>query len=78
MKDVEGGVFYLVWTPSSKYPPSVQHESHDEAQCEAERLAAANPGKRFFVLKALCYLESAALRYVELQPQKKSSAPVHP
>lgn len=44
--------FYLVWSPTGHYPPTRRHPDLPTAQGEAERLASANPGHEFFVLRA--------------------------
>jgi len=43
--------FYVVWCPGGGNP-TVRHDAHPLALREAERLAAQNPGKEFFVLSA--------------------------
>lgn len=43
--------FYVVWNPDAGLP-RVRHPSEHKAIAEAERLAAANPGQRFYVLAA--------------------------
>jgi hypothetical protein len=43
--------FFLVWC-DSRMDSIVRHASMADAQHEAERLATANPGKRFYVLQA--------------------------
>lgn len=45
--------FYLVWSPSGKYPPKYRHETPAQAQTEAERLAKEHPGSEFFVIAAM-------------------------
>ena len=37
---------------------SHKHESYDSAEKEAKRLASTNPGKKFAVLKAVCYFQT--------------------
>lgn len=49
MKDEDA--FWMVWNPRG-HAPTHRHESEREANVEAERLASANPGERFYVLKA--------------------------
>ncbi len=44
--------FWLVWSPQG-HAPTVPHATEGAAQCEAERLAASNPGKEFYTLRAL-------------------------
>lgn len=43
--------FWMVWNEHG-HSPTVKHLLHARAVTEAERLARANPGQRFFVLKA--------------------------
>lgn len=42
--------FFLVWSPSGSTPPTFKHQSRQSAVVEAERLARANRGQKFFVL----------------------------
>jgi hypothetical protein len=44
--------FFLVWNENG-YPPKFQHETLHSATQEAERLARANRGQRFYILRAL-------------------------
>lgn len=44
--------FWIVWCPSGERPPSYRHQFQDMATREAERLAAENPGRLFYVLRA--------------------------
>ena len=41
--------FWLVWRRGGR-APCYEHESYIGARTEAERLAKANPGQRFYVL----------------------------
>jgi len=59
--------FWVVWNPQQT-GPTVRHSSAQVAKAEAERLAAAQPGDRFYVLKALRYSQMAQRVTVELQP----------
>ncbi len=43
--------FWLVWQPESG-PARFKHHDRLTALAEAERLAIANPGKKFYVLEA--------------------------
>lgn len=45
------GTFWMIWNPRGK-APSVMHESEDQADTEAQRLARVSPGDTFVVLKA--------------------------
>ncbi len=44
--------FFLVWCEDGGEPRH-KHDTHDAAKREADRLARANPGSRFFVLTPL-------------------------
>lgn len=46
-------VFYIVWSPTGKLPPSRRHASPYEASAEAERLARLSPGSEFYVLESI-------------------------
>lgn len=48
----EETVFWLVWCPTGTKSPSFRHESEQSAIAEAERLARAARGPKFYVLKA--------------------------
>lgn len=43
--------FYMIWC-EGRSAPTAKHMSEDSAGNEAERLAKANPGKTFHVLKS--------------------------
>jgi hypothetical protein len=49
--------FYVVWQPGGGNP-RMRHDSRAVATQEAERLAAANPGREFFVLEAISVSQS--------------------
>lgn len=49
--DNEQDVFWIVWNPTGRNP-SYRHAVHANAVSEAERLARANPGHEFFVMRA--------------------------
>jgi hypothetical protein len=55
--------FWLVWQPESG-PPTVRHETHSSAIAEAERLARAHTGRRFYVLAAERYVVKSDLQHV--------------
>ena len=64
--------FWVVWCPSGGAPSHI-HEAGALAQAEAERLAAMNPGKRFYVLKGLRFAQTVKpSTVVELQPPPTS------
>jgi hypothetical protein len=54
-------VFWVVWEPESGQP-RVVHDREASAISEAHRLAKANTGKTFFVLKAISSYEHNAVR----------------
>lgn len=43
--------FFIVYSPEGEAPPRVQHKNHGAAMHQAARLAKANPGRRFFVMR---------------------------
>lgn len=49
---------YFVFNPGSNSAPKIKHNSEYEARMEAERLAAANPGQQFYVVKAVTVSET--------------------
>jgi hypothetical protein len=57
--------FWMVWCPQGSSPTAV-HASGQLAINEAERLANMNPGKRFYVVKALRYVQKTTTNIVEL------------
>lgn len=59
--------FWMVWNPAGR-PPTHRHDTRASADAEAERLANANPGQRFYVLKSMAGLEAASpkLRKVKM------------
>lgn len=48
--------FYMVWNPQGRNP-TCRHGTASDATKEAERLAANNPGQKFFVLHAISVSE---------------------
>lgn len=60
---VEHAEFFIVWCPDGMRPPSVTHESQDEAERIAEKMARTHKGKRFYVLRAVSeYLDERPIR----------------
>lgn len=56
---------HIVWCPQGSNPSKI-HESHKAAQTEAERLAALDPGKEFYVasLRSVSQTERVVTRKV--------------
>jgi hypothetical protein len=52
---------YIVWNPSSRLPPTVIHPDRATAIRVAGRMAAKEPGEKFYVCK-LVHLASMAPR----------------
>lgn len=48
---------FIVFCPTGRTPPTVQHKDAHLARAEAERLAKINPGSRFYVMQAIGYAE---------------------
>lgn len=71
--------FWMVWNKNGN-PPRHPHPNEPAAIKEAERLAAQNPGQRFYVLEALCAREVNIMHRVELRRHDEalSSGPVPP
>lgn len=59
--------FWMVFNPEGT-SPKMQHFSRHLANLEAERLARLNPGKEFFVLKAMngCVVPDSPVKKIEL------------
>jgi len=53
--------FWLVWCPQSTKSPTVKHWQREAAEAEADRLAATNPGKEYFVLAAETVFKTTAV-----------------
>lgn len=64
--------FHLVWNPTGRIP-LVKHATVVEAHQEAERLATANPGHEFFILKATHVSRMPAVLTECLQPPSHSN-----
>ena len=45
-------MFWIVWSPGGERPPKFRHDDKALAIQEAERLATAHPGQRFYVMGA--------------------------
>lgn len=43
--------FWIIWSPQGIHAPKFKHFTLESAEREAERLAATNPGKQFFVME---------------------------
>lgn len=54
----------VVWMVKGSGPSVVTHETARSAELEAERLATANPGQTFYVMKAVtAYRKETATRF---------------
>lgn len=63
--------FWMVWNPGGR-APSRRHASRNAADAEAKRLASANPGQRFFVLKAVGGVLAESPKISEIKLTKPS------
>jgi hypothetical protein len=50
-EDARPKAFFLVWSPAGLRPPKYRHTTHGSALGEAHRLAAAHPGREFYVVE---------------------------
>lgn len=57
--------FWMVWNPEGN-APTMPHDSEAGAIREAERLARAHMGQRFYVLHGDSYVERNDLQHVNL------------
>ncbi len=57
-------MFFMVL--GDRGPPSYRHDGFDSAKEECERLARQNPGKTFYVLRAIGSAVSNDVRWEEL------------
>lgn len=69
-----GRAFWLVWNPDGG-PPTYRHDTQDGAIGEAERLARAHPGARFFVLQAIEMRAVDSMQRVRLCPGAADDVP---
>lgn len=54
----------VIWMVKGSGPSNVTHDSKRSAEMEAARLATANPGQTFYVMKAVtAYRKEAAERF---------------
>ena len=56
--------FWMVWNPQGR-TPAFQHETEKQAREEAERLARANQGHRFYVLQAMASVSKIDVQWSE-------------
>lgn len=61
-----GEAFWMVWNEGGGTPRR-RHTFRNDAEREADRLALANPGQRFYVLIAESFAERNDLRRVKLE-----------
>lgn len=59
-------VFFVVWNPQGR-APMVTHQREGNAVKEAERLAAMNPGQRFYVLESKTVSERRSVTTTRLE-----------
>jgi hypothetical protein len=62
-------LFWLVWCPTGPTPPKYQHWDAGSAMAEAERLARACPGQKFYVLEAQHLRTVDAMQRVRLSDE---------
>lgn len=67
--DSERERFWLVWRGGGGVPTHM-HPTKDSAEREAERLAKANPGSTFYVMKAVAaaVADEAPVRWPKMVP----------
>ncbi len=58
--------FFVVWNPHGR-APMVTHRWEGDAVKEAERLAAMNPGQRFYVLESNTVSEHRSVTTTRLE-----------
>lgn len=58
--------FWLVWNAAAGVP-RVKHTTEEAAYAEAQRLAANNPGKHFYVLEAQAFVVRTSTTTVKLK-----------
>jgi len=46
--------FYMIWNPGNKAPKKT-HFNIESARTEVKRLAIANPGEKFYILKSILW-----------------------
>ena len=56
--------FWIVWCPDGATPPKHCHTSEAFAEDEARRLARVNPGKVFFVMRAVSRSAVSAIQTI--------------
>lgn len=62
-------MFWMVWNPNGRMP-WFQHWTEQSANSEADRLAIACPGEKFFVLCAERWMVKTEVQVTELAPQE--------
>lgn len=77
-----GRTFYLIWCPEGSSPPRYRHANEMDARLEAERLAKANSGRAFFVLRTTGMAIHRAVLWLdheiaeeEISPFEESTTP---
>lgn len=59
--------FWMVWCPTGN-APTVKHPNFQTAKQEAERLARANPGRKFHVLESKGMCAFATVQWTPVDP----------
>lgn len=54
LAEVSTPPFYMVYSPKGLTAPKMRHATQEVAEAEAVRLAHANPGKEFYVMRPTC------------------------
>lgn len=64
-----GESFYMIWSPQGVTPPRTRFASQKAAEMASRKLAAANPGREFFVMEAIgvCHVPEEAVPFRKLR-----------
>lgn len=65
-------IFWLVWNPQGR-APTHKHITGQSAHDEAKRLAMANPGQEFYVMKAIGGFGADMPKIKEMKIRRKPS-----
>jgi len=66
----KSAIFHIVWSPEGTFPPTKKHWHESKANKEATRLAEKNPGKNYYVLRALRMYKTAGPALIRLEELK--------